>query len=480
MTASLVSKFRFSSSIFVVLLAISQAEAQPTLEAAGLTESAVSQARSFRNAAMGGTQAFDWVERLTTEVGPRLAGSEGELRAREWAVAQLTGLGFDNVHVEPFEIDGWERGGEVARVISPFPQPLTITALGGSVATAAGGLEADVVVFESLGALERAVDGSLAGKIAYVGHAMQGTQDGSHYGHFGALRRTGASIAASKGAVGLMIRSIGTDSHRMPHTGSMSYSSDVPKIPAAALSNPDADQIERMASRGVTIRVAMTLTPRFTGRVPSGNVIADILGTDHPEEYVVIGGHLDAWDLATGAIDDGAGVAITLETARHILASGQRPKRTIRLILWGAEEVGLLGGCAYAQRHSETLRNHVAATESDFGAGRIWKITSRVSPAAKPLVDIIAELVEPLGVTPGPNTVAGSGPDLTPLVKLGMPSFRFMQDGRDYFDLHHTPDDTLDKIEPAAMDQNVAAFLVFTWLAANSSVNDWGWTTPQD
>ncbi len=433
----------------------------------------IAEAAEFRDSALEGTEAFHWVERLTTEVGPRLAGSAGEARARDWAVSALTELGFDNVHIEPFEIDGWERGQEFGHVVAPFPQPLMLTALGGSVATPAEGLEADVEVFASLAALKRAPKGSLTGKIAYVGHAMRATQDGSHYGYFGALRREGASIAASKGAVGLLIRSIGTDSHRMPHTGSMRYQDDQPKIPAAALSNPDADQIERIARRNQTIRVAMTLTPTFTGKVPSGNVIADITGSDFPDQYVVIGGHLDAWDLATGAIDDGAGVAITLETARRILVSGKRPKRTIRLILWGAEEVGLLGGYAYLKAHDNSLRNHVAGTESDFGAGRIWRITSRVSVQAKPLIDLIAELVEPLGIAPGPNTIAGSGPDLTPMVNAGMPSFRFVQDGSDYFDLHHTPDDTLDKIEPAAMDQNVAAFLVFSWLAANSDLTDW-------
>jgi hypothetical protein len=389
----------------------------------------------------------------------------------------LTELGFDNVHVESFEIDGWERGQEFGRVVAPFPQPLMLTALGGSVATEPEGLEADLEVFASLSALKRVPEGSLTGKIAYVGHAMHATQDGSHYGHFGALRREGASIAASKGAIGLLIRSIGTDSHRMPHTGSMRYQDEQPKIPAAALSNPDADQVERMARRNQTIRIAMTLTPTFTGKVPSGNVIADITGSDYPDQYVVIGGHLDAWDLATGAIDDGAGVAITLETARRILAAGKRPRRTIRLIFWGAEEVGLLGGYAYRDRHRDELTNHIIGTESDFGAGRIWRVTSRVSTQAVPIVNLISELVEPLGVAPGPNTIEGSGPDLTPMVQIGMPSFRFVQDGSDYFDLHHTPDDTLDKIEPAAMDQNVAAFLVFTWLAANSGIEDWGWTS---
>ena len=263
----------------------------------------------------------------------------------------------------------------------------------------------------------------------------------------------------------------------MPHTGNMSYAEGVTPIPIAALSNPDADQLERIAARGQTIRVKMTLTPNYTGVVDSGNVIAEIPGTELADEIVVIGGHLDSWDLGTGAVDDGAGVAITMEVLRQIKSRGLKPRRTIRLVLWGAEEVGLLGGYAYAKAHEEELRKHVIGTESDFGAGRIWKITRSINEAAVPVADKIAELVEPLGIAPGSNNARSSGPDLSPMNRMGFPGFRFVQDGSDYFDLHHTPDDTLDKIDPAAMDQNVAAYLVFVWLAANSEVSDWGWST---
>jgi len=441
----------------------------------GVSPDVVKQAEAFRDAAMEGSRAYEWLEALTTEVGPRLAGSEQEARAREWAISSLTQMDFGQVRVEPFTISGWERGAESAWIISPYPQPLAVTALGGSIATPKGGITGELRGFASLDALETLPNGVLKGEIVYVGHAMRSTQDGSHYGYFGRLRREGASIAAAKGAGALLIRSIGTDSHRMPHTGSMAYAEGVAKIPAAALSNPDADQLERMLTRENAISVALDLQPRFVGEVPSGNVIADIVGAEFPDEIVVIGGHLDSWDLGTGAIDDGAGVAITLEAARMILASGLRPRRTIRLILWGAEEVGLLGGKAYVERHQNSLAKHVIGTESDFGAGRIWKITSRVNDEALPLVNLIARLVEPLGIAPGSNTVASSGPDLTPMIERGMPGFRFVQDGRDYFDLHHTPDDTLDKVSAENLDQSVAAYVVFTWLSANSDLNDWGW-----
>ena len=441
-----------------------------------VSKETIATAKQLRDEAIVGSRAWNIVESLTTEVGPRLAGSPAEARARAWAVEKLASYGFENVRVETFSMGGWERGTEVAEIVAPFPQKLAITSLGNSVATADSGVEAEVVLFETLAALQAADMDSLTGKIAYVGHGMQRTQDGSSYGHFVRLRSAGAVEAAKRGAVATLIRSIGTDSHRMPHTGNMSYTEGVTPIPIAALSNPDADQLERIAARGQTIRVKMTMTPNYTGVVESGNVIAEIPGTDLADEIVVIGGHLDSWDLGTGAVDDGAGVAITMEVLRQIKSHGLKPRRTIRLVLWGAEEVGLLGGYAYAKAHEDELRKHVIGTESDFGAGRIWKITRSINEAALPVADKIAELVEPLGIAPGSDDVESSGPDLSPLNRMGFPGFRFVQDGSDYFDLHHTPDDTLDKIDPAAMDQNVAAYLVFVWLAANSEVSDWGWS----
>jgi Iap family predicted aminopeptidase len=469
----------FSLAI-AVLPALSQANplSEATLSSIGLSADTIDRATLLRDEALEGSRAYEWVERLTTEVGPRLAGSEAEARARDWAVTTLEELGFDEVWVEPFEIDGWERGIEMAEVVAPFPQPLSITALGGSIATPAGGVQGELVAFSSLAELQAAEMDEVAGKIVYVGHSMQKTQDGSSYGHFGRLRRSGAVEAAKKGAIAIMIRSIGTDSHRMPHTGSMRYADGVERVPAAALSNPDADQLERMLKRDVTLTVRLEMTPRALGKVRSANVIADIKGSEHPEQIVVMGGHLDSWDLGTGAIDDGAGVAITMEAARMILDSGWRPKRTIRLILWGAEEVGLLGGFAYAEQHKDELRNHVAGTESDFGAGRIWQMTSDVSEAATPVIEAIGALVEPLGIAPGATDAPGGGPDLTPMVRQGFPSFRFVQNGMDYFDLHHTHDDTLDKINPHDLDQSVAAYVVFAMLAADSDISDWGWESP--
>ena len=426
----------------------------------------------LRDRALLGSQAMAIVTSLTTEVGPRLAGSVAEARAREWAVKKLTGLGLQPIWTEGFEMSAWQRHSERAEVIMPFPQPLAVTALGGSVSTSAAGVTGEVVLFESLAALRAAPREGVEGKIVYVGHTMQRTQDGSSYGYFNPVRTAGPSVAAQKGALAYLLRSIGTDSHRLPHTGSLRYAEDAPQIPALALSNPDADQVERiLADRGelvVKLQVQTSLNPT----AQSANVIAEIRGHAAPEEVVVIGAHLDSWDLGTGAVDDGAGVGITMAAMALIKEANLVPRRTIRLVLWGAEEVGLLGALAYRDQHRAELADHVIGSESDFGGGRVWKITAdSQSDAGDQLVAHMADLLAPLGIAPGSDKQPGGGPDLMPLVSAGVPTLRLHQDGRDYFDLHHTADDTVDKLDAAALDQNVAAFAVVAWLAANSDVS---------
>ncbi|MEM8800046.1 MAG: M20/M25/M40 family metallo-hydrolase, partial [Pseudomonadota bacterium] len=441
----------FAVFCFATVSLLAQPEAQIESEIEAKTqdlpysEAELNQAISLRDQALQGNIGYDVIRSLTTEVGPRLAGSENEARARDWAVAKLQSLGFENVRVEKFTIPGWLRGDEYAEVTSPYPQPLRITALGSSVATPPDGITAPVAYFETLADLKDAPMGSLEGKIAFVSHAMQKTQDGSSYGFTVPLRRDGAREAAARGAVAIVIRSIGTDSHRMPHTGQMSYGNALQKIPAAALSVPDAEQLVRMIDGGTEVEMKLVLTPKSVGPLTSGNVIVDIRGRERPEELVIIGGHLDAWDLGTGAVDDGAGVGITMAAAKLIKDLPVAPKRTVRLILWGSEEVGLLGARAYADRYQKDIENHIIGAESDFGAGKIWKMTSRVGDEDLPTIKAIARVLAPLGVAEGDNAARG-GPDLIPLRFLGMPVVSLNQDGRDYFDLHHTPDDTFDKI----------------------------------
>ena len=421
-------------------------------------------AAKLRDQALAGNRAWEIVEGLTTEIGPRLAGTEAEARARDWAVRKLTALGFANVRVEPFDMPVWVRGSEDAAIVAPFPQKLHLSALGGSGSTGDKGLEAEIAAFDSVDALSAADPAAVRGKIVFVDHRMMPTMDGSSYGFFGAVRRTAPSIAAQKGAAAIVIRSLGTDHHRNPHTGQTNWAEGVKPIPAAALSIPDAEQIARALSRGKPVRLRLLLTPRQIGVRPSGNVVAEIPGSDPAAGVVLAGGHLDSWDLGTGAIDDGAGVAITAAAAKRILDSGIQPRRTIRIVWWGAEEVGLLGANAYAKAHGH--EPHALAGESDFGAGRIWSLASRVNDADLPAVRAMAQALAPLGVALGDNQSHG-GPDVSPLAALGIPIISPEQDGLDYFDLHHTPDDTLDKIDRAALDQNVATWTAVLWIAAN-------------
>jgi len=435
---------------------------------AAKADDGVATAERLRDAALADNQAWELVESLTTEVGPRLAGTDKEAQARAWGVAKLKALGFQNVRVERYDMPVWIRGGERAVVVGEHAQPLAVTALGRSGATPAEGIEAEIVRFASTEALQAAPEGSLKGRIAFVTHRMMPAQDGSSYGFFGSVRRSAPSIAAAKGAAAILIRSLGTDMHRNPHTGGTNWAADQAPIPAAALSLPDSDQLERLLALGKPVRVKLTLTPQQIGTRQSGNVIGEIVGREAPDEIVLIGGHLDSWDLGTGAIDDGAGVAITTAAAKVILDAKQRPRRTIRVIMWGAEEVGLLGAQAYAKAHAND--KHVAAAESDFGAGRVWKFGHRVAEGAKPLMASVAGVLAPLGITHDKGNGNRGGPDVGPLAAIGVPSLSPEQDGTDYFNLHHTPDDTLDKIDPKALDQNVAAYAAMTWMVADSDV----------
>ena len=458
--------YRRLAHALAIWLIASASAAQP------VSRESLAHAEMLRARAMAGSNAMAIVTSLTTEVGPRLAGSRAEARARVWAVDTLAEKGFANVRNEPFEMDAWERHEEGAEILAPYPQPLAVTALGGSVPTEEEGLSAEVALFETLEDLKRAPEGSLSGQIAYVGHAMQRTQDGSSYGYFNEARTAGPSIAAGKGAVGYLIRSVGTDSHRFPHTGSLRYEDELPRIPALALSNPDADQLERIAEDGKAITVRIKVDSSEVPAAQSGNVIAEVVGREMPEEVVIIGAHLDSWDLGTGAVDDGAGVGITMAALELIKDAGLAPRRTIRLVLWGAEEVGLLGANAYRDLHEAELEKHVVGSESDFGGGRVWKVTAdSQTEAGDALFAEIARLLAPIGIAPGSDDQPGGGPDLYPLIAAGVPTLRLHQDGRDYFDLHHTADDTVDKLDAASLDQNVAAFAVFAWLVADSDVS---------
>ncbi|MEE2930760.1 MAG: M28 family peptidase [Pseudomonadota bacterium] len=407
-----------------------------------------------------------FVEDLTTEVGQRLAGSEAEARARDWSVAELTELGFDTVRIEPFEIPFWSRKSESVAVLSPSPQPLVATALGGSAATPVGGVTGKVARFESLSELRAAPISQVDGKIVFIDETMIKTMDGSGYGMAVRKRSQCAEAASSKGAIACLIRSVGTQPHRMPHTGIMSRDGAEGAGPVAAISGPDADQLTRLLERG-PVTVSVDIQTEIKTNAPSGNVIAELTGTDLKDEIILLGCHLDSWDLGTGALDDGAGCGIVVGAAMLIAGLDERPRRTIRVVLYGAEEVGLFGATAYAREHGDDLDKHVLASESDFGAGPIWRFQTRFGEAALPCARTIQNLLMPLGVTPDDNRAFG-GPDIGILARAGVPVVTPGQNGMDYFDYHHTPDDTFDKIKPDEFRQNIAVYAAFAYIAAET------------
>ncbi len=432
-----------------------------------LPDSAIGSAERLRDEALTGSRAWSLVESLTTEVGPRMAGTEADPRAVAWAVDTMKSLGYDRVWTEPVEFPLWRRGHERAQVLGAHAQPLLITTLGGSVGTDGRVLEAEVVEFATLDALKAQPPGSLDGKIAYVSYRMERFRDGSGYGPAVGARSDGASEAARRGAVALLIRSIGTDSHRFPHTGNMRYADDAPQIPAAALSNPDADQLSRLLARG-SVRLALDIDAGTVGSYVGHNVIGEVRGSEAPDEVVVIGAHLDSWDLGTGAIDDGAGIAITMAAGAAIAALPQRPRRSVRVIAFANEEQGLLGAKAYAADNAALLDHHVIGAESDFGAGRIYALRTGIGADGWPVMQKIATVLTPLGIELQ-HEGGGPGPDIIPMDRAGMPWAQLAQDGTDYFDFHHTADDTLDRIDPKALDQQVAAYAVFAWMMASTT-----------
>jgi carboxypeptidase Q len=411
--------------------------------------------------------AYDLVEGLTTEVGPRLAGTEAEARARAWAAERLRALGFSNVRIETYDMPVWVRGEERAEIVAPFPQPLVVTALGNSGATPARGIEAEVVGYDSMEAFAAAPADAVRGKIVFVSHHMQRAQDGSGYGPFGAARREGPTLASRRGAAAILVRSIGTDYHRNPHTGVQNFADGVRPIPAGALSIPDAEQLQRVLRRAGSrpVRLRLVMTPRQIGTRQSGNVIAEVPGSDPSAGTIMIGGHLDSWDLGTGAFDNAAGIAITTAAAHRIMRAGQ-PRRTIRVVLFGAEEVGLFGSLDYFRRHREG-HNVVLVSESDFGADRVWRANFNLAPGNEALQRRVIAALMPLGIAPG-RQPAGAGADLGHWARAGVAAIDLNQDGTRYFDYHHTPDDTLDKVDPAQLRQNVAAWTAMLAVVANA------------
>ncbi|MBX3483187.1 M20/M25/M40 family metallo-hydrolase [Phenylobacterium sp.] len=450
-----------SIALAAALAAAVPAAAAPSSDMGDLSAGAA----AVRDKALTDSTAWDVTESLTSEVGARMVGSPAMTRARDWGVAKLKALGFENIRVEPFATPAWSRGPESAEVVDPWPQKLAILGLGGSSPTPAGGITAPIAVFRSYQAMLDQPPGALAGKIAVVTQAMGRTQDGSSYGAVGVQRRSGAAEAARRGAIGYLVRSLSTDDTRLPHTGAGTPGG----IPAAALSPPDAELLERLAARGQPVTVKLDMQSSVNPAAQAWNISGEIRGGEKPDEILIVGGHLDSWDPGTGAIDDAAGIAIATASARLVAQQG-RPKRTIRVVMWGSEEQGGSSG-AYLAAHRDELGKMVVAGESDGGAGRIWSLSLPRIGADHPAMTAFKASLPRLNVTVSRAAPSGGGADISGLIANGVPFVDFNQDMSRYFDLHHSADDTLDKIDPAALAQNVAVWAAFLYTVANSDID---------
>ena len=454
---------------FIWAAGLSAALASVPMFEASAQDSDTVTAQKLRDAALTDRFGYRFVETLTTTIGQRLAGTEALTRASLLAESTLLAAGFDNVHRESFPITAWMRGREEAEVTAPSSQRLVVATLGGSVATPPGGVETEIVVFARYSQLLAAAPGSLDGKIAVVTEAMPRVMDGSSYGAAISIRRSGPSEAAKRGAIAYLHRSLGTDDHRLAHVGATNYLEGVKRIPAAALSVPDAQQLARMAALG-KVRIRLVLTPTSDEHAQSWTVSGEVRGSERPDEIVLIGAHLDSWDLGTGAIDDGAGVAIVLGAANLIAQLKPHAKRTLRVVLFGAEEMNY-SGPAYAKMHADDIPHIVLAGEADFGARRVYTFLAPAGAMNTPFLQTLADTLNPLGIFLTRQPATNSGDDIAPLHDAGVPVIALRQNGIDYFDIHHTADDTFDKIDPQELAQATAAWVAAVYLALQSELD---------
>jgi hypothetical protein len=435
----------------------------------------LSDLKHLQDAALKSDYAYRQVAHLSNNIGPRLTGSAQAQKAVDYVAAELKAIGLD-VQLEKLVVPHWVRGEEAAALIE-YPamaentsQKIVLTALGGSVATPPDGVTAEVLVVRDFDELQALGRDKVAGKIVLFNYhfdkqmAAQ-SRAGDAYGQAVKYRSDGPAAAGRLGAVAALIRSVGGAEYRLPHTGQTDYKKDAPNIPAGAVTAEDADLIGALVPQG-TVRMHLLLTPQLLPDVVSYNVIGDLKGTEHPEQVIIVSGHLDSWDLGTGAIDDGAGVAVSMEAANLVQKLRLRPKRTIRVIAWMNEENGLVGGKTYAKNHDKEIANHFAAMEIDGGAGHPLGINYATKPEAKSFFEPIAKILQSSGAGIL-NLAEHPGADIGPLTKLGVPGFSPIQDNRTYFNYHHTAADTLDKIVPQELAENAAVVAVTVYALAN-------------
>ena len=415
-------------------------------------------------------QGWRKLSHLTTAVGHRLSGSEQLERAIDWAISQMEKEGFDHVRRLPVKVPHWVRGAESATLLEPQERDLLMLGLGGSVGTQPGGIEADVVVVESFDELEALGRDAVEGKIVAYAVSWQG------YGHTVRYRSGGASRAARLGAVGALVRSATGRSLYTPHTGALRYDPSIDKIPAAAITVEDAAWMKRAHDAGMPIRVRLQMEAKTLADADSANVVAEITGSEKPEEIVVMGGHFDSWDVGQGAHDDGAACIAAWQALTLLKRLGLRPKRTLRVVLWTNEENGLAGGRAYHDWAGESVIKHVAAIEMDsgaerpvgFGLGIPGVARDSSSPRLDSAMNIMGQIGTLLeGIDAGEMTVGGGGADIGPLMRSGVPGIALRTIGEHYFDWHHTAADTLDKVEPENLQKATAMLAVVGYILAD-------------
>jgi carboxypeptidase Q len=403
---------------------------------------------------------FAWqrLATMTDTFGGRLSGSDNLARAIEWAVETMRADGFENVRKEPVTVPHWVRGRESAEIVDPPRHPVAMLGLGGTVATPPGGVEADVLAVSSFDDLRgRSVEAK--GKIVLFNVPFTNYPDTVTY------RTGGARMAAQYGAVAVLIRSVGPVGLRTAHTGSVQYGPGQKPIPAASIAAEDANRIVRLTSRGRRVRMHLVTEGRYEPDAQSANVVGEIRGRERPHEVVLLGGHLDSWDVGTGASDDGVGCVVTWEAARLMIKLGIRPRRTIRVVLWTNEENGLRGANAYADRYVSSAEDHVFALESDSGVFAPAALGFSGTNLARAMMAHLGTLLAPLGfpeILPG-----GGGADIGPIALAGnVPTMAYLGDPARYFVVHHTAADTVERIAPEEVSRAAAAIAVITYAVA--------------
>jgi carboxypeptidase Q len=414
--------------------------------------------------ALGSTFAWDRLSVLTDTIGNRLSGTPALDRAIQWAAAEMNRDGLENVHTERVMVPKWVRGNESAEIVAPTRQAIVMLGLGDSVGTSgpgstAGAVEAEVLIVHSFEELESKA-ATARGRIVFFNVPF------TNYGETVRYRSTGPSRAARHGAVAALVRSVGPAGLRTPHTGALQYASDAPKIPAAAITSEDGDRLQRLADRGARIVVRLKMDAHFEADAESANVVGEIRGRERPDEVVVVGGHLDSWDVGTGATDDGGGCVATWEALRIMKKLNLRPRRTVRVVLFTNEENGGRGGQAYRDQHRAELAKHVMMMESDGGVFRPLGFGFSGTEAARDVIKTIATLLT--GIAADQISLGGGGADIGPSVQEGrIPSMSLDVEGSKYFLIHHTPADTIDKIDPEEIAKCAAAIAVMTYVIAD-------------